>query len=693
MLFWVAKCLFYLPSLDFPTKKVSFYQQPLLWFLLAASIPVIIHLLNRRRHKTVAWAAMQFLLKATRESRGKKKLRHILILTARALGIACLATAAARPMIGGLLGWGGKQFDTIILILDRSASMETTPDGASSSRRLLALDRVRDAAAKLDSTRLVLIDSATSIPMDIPSPEVLSEITNTRATDTTADIPTLLKRAAEFILETQPGRTEIWIASDMQHQDWATNSERWATATASLHSIPQKPSIRILSLTTPSKTNHSLRLHSSYRNGDDLILDLEIYRSSDSTTPTNVPLTLALNGSKTTDSLTLTGQNLRFQKRLKLPPKQENGSGWLNLPGDSNPRDNTAYFAYAAARPITSLIVSNSGESLTYLTASAAPQGFNNQNCDIVAPAQFLTKASSLTDYAAIIWSAPLPDDTSAAPLRDYLTNGGQVVFFPPRENHTGSFLGVKWSPILTSPEGKFFILDSWNHDDGLLRDTANGTPLLGQNLRAIKRQTAEAQSGLLTSLAEWDDKTVFYSRMVVDQGTASFFASTPDYAWSNLGDAHLLLPAVQRAVSAGASRFDAALLASVNRDNALPRPNETRSRIDDFAADSSLDPAMSAGVYRLGERIIAANLPVEEFETIAVQKSELTPLFQDIPFSLFEDTTSHTSENEEREIWQLFLASVLLFLIAEAILCLQKRSQVLAPNLSRTQPPSPRST
>ena len=84
-----------------------FLNHLMLWGLLAASIPIIIHLLNRRRHKTIQWAAMQFLLKATRESRGKKKLRHFLILACRTLGIAALVLAAARPIVSGLLGWGG----------------------------------------------------------------------------------------------------------------------------------------------------------------------------------------------------------------------------------------------------------------------------------------------------------------------------------------------------------------------------------------------------------------------------------------------------------------------------------------------------------------------------------------------------------------------------------------------------------
>ena len=54
-------------------------------------------LLNRRRFRTVKWGAMQFLLKATRESRGKKRLKHILILLMRSLAIGALVFAVARP--------------------------------------------------------------------------------------------------------------------------------------------------------------------------------------------------------------------------------------------------------------------------------------------------------------------------------------------------------------------------------------------------------------------------------------------------------------------------------------------------------------------------------------------------------------------------------------------------------------------
>ena len=57
-------------------------------FLL--SLPIIIHLINRMRHKPKQWAAMQFLLAATRSSTSHAKLRNLLILLMRMLAVLAL---------------------------------------------------------------------------------------------------------------------------------------------------------------------------------------------------------------------------------------------------------------------------------------------------------------------------------------------------------------------------------------------------------------------------------------------------------------------------------------------------------------------------------------------------------------------------------------------------------------------------
>ncbi len=51
---------------------MSFTSPWLLWALFAASIPIIIHLVNRWRHRSVHWAAMGIPAPRRQETRGKK---------------------------------------------------------------------------------------------------------------------------------------------------------------------------------------------------------------------------------------------------------------------------------------------------------------------------------------------------------------------------------------------------------------------------------------------------------------------------------------------------------------------------------------------------------------------------------------------------------------------------------------------
>ena len=647
---------------------MSFLQPLLLWGLLAAAIPVIIHLLNRRRHKTVMWAAMQFLLKATRESRGKKKLRHILILTCRTLGIAALATAAARPLLSGVMGWGGGKPDLVVLILDRSASMEATPKGGTVPRRELALQRVRDALADLEGTRLVLIDSASAEPQDVPSPDVLDKISSSAATDTASDLSSLTARAAEYLTET-PGRAEVWIASDLQASNWQAQNDRWTSARAALAALPQPPKLRILSLGGESSPNQAIRLLASRRSGSDLILDIEITRGEDSATAVNLPLTATLNGVRSTSNITLAGQNFRFRKILPIPPREDSGYGWLSIPGDGNLRDNAAFFAYGPARPVKSLLVAPPGEAADYLAIAAAPGGLAGQTIEQLDPAQ-LSRLDT-EGVASIFWAAPLPTGTVAESLTRFLTDGGEVVFFAPTGESTAKFLDLQWSAATESAEGKFFILDSWDHDDGLLRDGLDGSPIPADRLKAVKRRLPEGEAA---TLARWDDGKAFLVRRVLDRGTAWFVGSLPDYTWSNLADADVLLPIVQRSIADGANRFDAGYLADIGSSTAESRPGENHVRLDDYGAPVPSNVTFEAGIHRLGDRTLALNRPASEDDPEILSRDALNNVLEGTNYTLLEDRGTSAKESISRDVWRGFLIAMLFFLIAEALLCLPKK-------------------
>jgi len=640
-----------------------------LWALTAASIPVIIHLINRRRHKTIRWAAMQFLLKATRQSRGKRKLRNILILTCRCLLIAGLIFAAARPVVSGLIGWGGGSIDTVVLLLDRSASMEIQAGDGLSSRREIILGKVRDAMEDLGNPRLVLIDSASLQPQEVPSPDVLAEISPAGATDSAADIPALLNRAAEWLSDST-GRTEVWLASDLQATNWRALDESWATAKAGISSLPNATRLRVLSLTGEAAANSSVRLLNSRRAGNRLHLEIEVLRFGDRRSSVTVPLTTHLNGVSTTDSLTMDGQSLRFQKTVELPDDTQGGFGWVSIPGDGNPRDNVSFFAYGESHARKTMVVAPPGEAADYLTLLAAPPGLDGFEAKQVAPEQAAKELSP--DFATVLWAAPLPTGAMEEALTSFVSAGGQLMLLPPGGESREEFMGIRWSPVQQAANDKFFILKDWNRFDGLLRDAIDGTALAGGRLKAIRRQLAD---GDLVPLASWEDGEAALSRRIIDRGTLWCLGSLPDYTWSNLGDADILLPAIQRMVLAGSERFDEAFLGEVG-------PGTSRlgtgalNRLDGYrAGDSAPGSRYDAGVYDSGEQMLALNRPEIEDVPGILTREELDALLDGLNYSMFEQSGQEEQSSISRDVWRAFLIAAFLFLIAEALLCLPKKN------------------
>src|SRR5687767_9894757 len=139
---------------------------------LVALLPIIIHMLNRLRYRTVQWGAMIFLLKANKAATRRAKLRQYLLLLCRALAILFLVWGMMRPMVGGWLGSkAGGASEVIVVLLDRSASMEARGGGDdASSRRAHALELLTQAAKNSAGSRFVLIENVLRQPVEIADP-------------------------------------------------------------------------------------------------------------------------------------------------------------------------------------------------------------------------------------------------------------------------------------------------------------------------------------------------------------------------------------------------------------------------------------------------------------------------------------------------------------------------------------------
>ena len=94
--------------------------------LLLIAVPIVIHLLNRRRFKTVRWAAMDFLLTAMRRNRRRLRFESWLLLATRCALLALAGLALARPIgcaDNALAGIAGREGGLSVFVIDDSASM------------------------------------------------------------------------------------------------------------------------------------------------------------------------------------------------------------------------------------------------------------------------------------------------------------------------------------------------------------------------------------------------------------------------------------------------------------------------------------------------------------------------------------------------------------------------------------------
>jgi hypothetical protein len=98
------------------------YQNPqLLYALFAIAIPILIHLFNFRRHKTIYFSSIRFLKEIKKENKKKSELKNILILLSRILAISFLVIAFAKPYMPVNTN---EVSNNIFLYIDNSQSMD-----------------------------------------------------------------------------------------------------------------------------------------------------------------------------------------------------------------------------------------------------------------------------------------------------------------------------------------------------------------------------------------------------------------------------------------------------------------------------------------------------------------------------------------------------------------------------------------
>jgi len=220
---------------------LGFLNPLLLWALPLAAVPIIIHLLNKRRFQTVRWAAMEFLLRAMKRNRRRLRMEHFIVLLLRTLAVLFLVFLVTRPQLtgGGLLGVRTHH----VVLLDDSASMAQRAGTTNVYEQ--ARDQIRTLATNFVDTRsgdlFTLVRASKAGAPDIAKqrvgptlPRLVGEALSTHAVgDEVMDLAELLEAARRLAEATEEaGRTDYYLFTDFRHRDWLAGDDTARTEVA-----------------------------------------------------------------------------------------------------------------------------------------------------------------------------------------------------------------------------------------------------------------------------------------------------------------------------------------------------------------------------------------------------------------------------------------------------------------------------
>ncbi len=231
--------------------------------IISVSIPIIIHILNRRRARMVDWGAMHFLESSLASRNRRILIEEIILMAIRCSLLALLAFALARPFLkaGKLLPGTGGDAQDLAIVIDASLSMTLESDGSSNFQR--AIDEAHQLVRSCRSGDAVSIILAGPVAQSIlPAPiSDRDEIHESLDKLTPAGGSMRVLEAINTAMETLSAGTNpakrIVLITDAQDVGWDLSaSKRWDFLAEAVDAMAIKPIVIVRTLDVPEKWNN-----------------------------------------------------------------------------------------------------------------------------------------------------------------------------------------------------------------------------------------------------------------------------------------------------------------------------------------------------------------------------------------------------------------------------------------------------
>jgi hypothetical protein len=599
---------------------MSFLNPIMLAGLAAIAVPIIIHLLNRRKFQKVVWAAMRFLRISVEQNQRRMRIEDMILLALRCLLVTLLALALARPAIlSNASDVFGQSKVTGVILLDNSYSMGVS-DGTQTR-----FDKARKAAEQaLDSmpagSATAVFFASDIVQGAIPEPTfdfnlARKIVREAPLTDRSTDLFPAIQKAVDTLSGRLALRKEIYLITDGQASGWRHLADIQQTLEKSKSEMRSHvilvnehedknlgvSELRLASGLSPAK--QPLRFEVKVSNyGKDEARDVRATLSFDTELPT--------------DEFTIDRIPAGGSKSISLFTKLRSEgfhSVTARLSEDRLPADDHRTVAIRAIKEVKVLLVdgepgNEARESETFFLRHAlvpvpselAPDYFIKATV-IAAPE--LSQAR-LDDYDAVGLAnvADFSENTVKA-VESYLRRGGGLMIFPGgRVNLTFYnevlFQRMQFLPAELGPsrgqadqDEKFFTFQAENYEHSMVsiwNDPGSGTlasarffkvfalkPGAAKNESAKKpgseaspsppasprsRSADVTDAGLPQIILKYNDGTPAVMERTWGLGRVVLFSSTADTAWNDLPVRPSFVPLVHRALGSIVQRQDEGL-------------------------------------------------------------------------------------------------------------------------------------
>ena len=205
---------------------MGFLNLAFLFGLVAIAVPVIIHLLNRRRVKRIKFSSLEFLDEANRQRMRRVNLRRILILILRTLAVLAIVIAFARPTLRSGFLFAGSAPKNVIICLDASYSMGVNQEtgNAFDAAKKISKDIV-DEAANNDEINLIVFAKTAEPALEKGTRNrgvVKSAIDRTPLSNEVTSLGAAIDRALGMMKESDVKGGEIYVVSDFRYSTDST---------------------------------------------------------------------------------------------------------------------------------------------------------------------------------------------------------------------------------------------------------------------------------------------------------------------------------------------------------------------------------------------------------------------------------------------------------------------------------------